>query len=233
MLVVAMTMNMLSTTTPYWFDRRIHNLGNAGFPGGVVHALAAPCITRFIDERAYGGRDVRAELLREHIVDDDERVIDLCCGTGMSTWDVGVDTSPQMIEVARRLHAGERREGGGGQREYHVGNAETWSDDEGFDVVTLMFALHEMPADGRAAVVANAQRLARRRVLVVDIAPHYAPSAIMLAGEPYVTDYLDKVEGELGNGWEHTVVAGTVGVWWWDQRGCQQTTTVKSESSQR
>lgn len=217
LIVVAALTLRPSTTTPYWFDRRIHNMGNAGFPGGVVHALAAPWITRLIDERAYGGRDVRVELLREHITDSDERVLDLCCGTGTSTWGVGVDTSPQMIEVARRLHSGGRA-GGAAQREYHVGNAETWGEEAAsFDVVTLMFALHEMPAEGRAAVVANAQRLARRRVLVVDIAPHYAPSAIMLAGEPYVTDYLANVEGELCNRWEHTVVAGTVGVWWWDK----------------
>jgi hypothetical protein len=98
---------------------------------------------------------------------------------------------------------------------YHIGNAETWGDADSFDVVTLMFALHEMPGEGRAAVVANAQRVARRRVLVVDIAPQYEPSAVMLSGEPYVTDYLINVERELCE-WEHMIVCSTVGVWVWD-----------------
>ena len=186
--------------TPYWRDPRIHNLGNVGFPGGFLHALLAPVATRIIDEAAYGGRNVRAELLARHTAAD-EAVVDLCCGVGFSTKQVGVDTSPQMLEMARRLSP----------CAFHEGNAETWGDTNGCDVVTLMFALHEMPADARGRVLANARRVARDRVVVVDIAPHYRPSPTMLAGEPFVLDYLARACDELGAPTE--VVAKTVAVW--------------------
>ena len=185
---------------PYWADPRIHNLGNVG-PGGAVHALLAPIATRVIDRVAYGGRDVRRELLREH-VPPGATTVDLCCGVGTSTLDVGVDTSPQMIEVARRLSP----------RVFHNGNAEDWGEEKSFDVATVFFALHEMPAEGRKRVIANACRLARDKVLVVDIAPHYTPLRMMEMGEPYVCDYLACVRDELAN-FDHYVTSNTVGVW--------------------
>jgi SAM-dependent methyltransferase len=193
---------MLAACLQYWRDPRIHNLGNVG-AGGALHALLAPLATGIIDSVAYKGRDVRRELLRAH-VPAGSRVVDLCCGVGTATVDVGVDTSPQMIEMARRIAPP--------TRSFEVGNAETWGDADSFDVATVFFALHEMPEAARATVVANAHRLARERVLVVDIAPGYTPSPSMLMGEPYVLDYLDKVRDELRD-WEHYVVADTVGVW--------------------
>lgn len=211
---------LLATTaaaTAYWADPRIHNLGNVG-AGGVVHALLAPLATRLIDRVAYGGRDVRRELLRAH-VPANATVVDLCCGTGTSTLDVGVDTSPPMIEVARRWSACDDDERAARPRRFHVGNAESWGDAaDAFDVATVFFALHEMPPEGRCAVVANARRLARDLVLVVDIAPHYTPSRTMLSGEPYVLDYLAHVGDELRDGWDFYTTAGTVGVWVHDAR---------------
>jgi hypothetical protein len=42
----------------YWFDARIHTLGNVGF-GGAVHAACAPFATKLIDMLAYDGVDIR------------------------------------------------------------------------------------------------------------------------------------------------------------------------------
>ena len=127
------------------------------------------------------------EWLRAHVADG-ERVVDLCCGVGTSTCDVGVDTSPQMIAMARFLAK---------NRTFHVGNAETWGDDDECDVCTVMFAFHEMPSAGRRAVLSNAMRLARGKVVVVDIAETYRPSATMRSGEPFVDDYLARMRSEL------------------------------------
>jgi hypothetical protein len=45
----------------YWFDHRIHTLGNHGF-GGAVHAALAPFSTKIIDLAAYHGEDVRLKV---------------------------------------------------------------------------------------------------------------------------------------------------------------------------
>lgn len=202
------------TTPPYWFDRRIHNFGNTGWPGGVLHARVAPFATRLIDRLAYGGRDVRGEVLAEHTSVADV-VIDLCCGTGTSTaacGGIGVDTSPEMLAVAQ-----ERTPDGTFVR----GNAEDWGVTDSADVVTVMFALHEMPREGRRAVLANARRLATRQVVLCDIAPHYTPSKVMLSGEPYVLDYLAHIDEDVREAARHAAVheawrVGTVKTWVFD-----------------
>lgn len=45
----------------YWFDNRIHTLGNIGV-GGALHAALAPLSTKLIDVYAYEGVDVRAKV---------------------------------------------------------------------------------------------------------------------------------------------------------------------------
>lgn len=64
-------------------------------------------------------------------------VLDLCCGTGYSSAPsggrtvVGVDTSPAMLRMARFLHPG---------ASFEQGNAESFGEDNAFDVVSVMFA---------------------------------------------------------------------------------------------
>jgi hypothetical protein len=45
----------------YWFDDRIHTLGNHGF-WGAVHAAMAPISTKIIDMAAYDGIDIRKQV---------------------------------------------------------------------------------------------------------------------------------------------------------------------------
>ena len=47
----------------YWFDDRIHTLGNSGF-WGAVHAAVAPLSTKIIDVASYHGVDVRKTVSR-------------------------------------------------------------------------------------------------------------------------------------------------------------------------
>jgi hypothetical protein len=46
----------------YWFDSRIHTLGNHGF-WGAVHAALAPVSTKIIDLVAYNGIDIRKQVM--------------------------------------------------------------------------------------------------------------------------------------------------------------------------
>ena len=99
----------------YWFDSRIHSLGNHGF-WGAVHAAVSPLATKVIDVASYHGIDMRQQLAQELstvVRTQRARVIDLCCGVGMSTRAlqnafpeataiVGMDTSKEM--VCDKLH---------------------------------------------------------------------------------------------------------------------------------
>jgi ubiquinone/menaquinone biosynthesis C-methylase UbiE len=104
----------------YWFDNRIHVFGNTGFLGG-LHAFVAPFATRAIDDAAYEGEDVRTMVSHQlsndvlgPVKSNGARICDLCSGVGISTRAlqkafpdaetiVGVDTSPEMISMARWL----------------------------------------------------------------------------------------------------------------------------------
>lgn len=102
----------------YWYDSRIHTLGNVGILGA-VHAALAPVSTRMIDEVAYDGVDIRrrvAEELSTKYHKEKAKVLDMCCGVGFSTRAlvqafpdaekiVGVDTSSEMLSMARFITA--------------------------------------------------------------------------------------------------------------------------------
>lgn len=189
-----MLVTLLTMGSAPWRDPRIHNLGNIGLRGG-LHAALAPLSTRIIDKVAYGGRDLRAEVLLSH-VPDGAQTVDLCCGVGYSTTagGVGVDASAQMLGVARLVHA---------QRgtQFVRADAETWRPSGAtttpFDVATCFFALHEMPRPARRRVLASMMALAPT-ALVVDISPDdYTPSETMLLGEPYLLEYQANVDSDI------------------------------------
>lgn len=157
----------------YWYNPIIHTFGNTGFFGG-LHAAVAPLFTKVIDISAYDGQPVREAIardLRRIVGKSNARVVDLCCGVGISTRAlqcsfsdaetlVGIDTSPQMISMAKAIRAQEtfftrfaRVLGGAfeiGSRAvkditkrspttYQLGNAErTGLEGESFDLVTIM-----------------------------------------------------------------------------------------------
>jgi ubiquinone/menaquinone biosynthesis C-methylase UbiE len=162
------------------------------------------------------------------------KVLDLCCGVGFSTRAlvnafpdaekiVGVDTSPEMLAMARFITAhvshlkpwwntaymkvAERynRMVKQGSRQilldaselcstsFTKGNAErTTFKDGSFDVVTIMYAFHEAPNNGRQRILQEVRRLLSPGgvLAVIDISTDYTPSASMLAGEPYGKDAL-------------------------------------------
>lgn len=180
---------------PYWYDPRIHVFGNIGIKGR-IHALMAPLATAMIDHTSYSGLDVRRKLLG--LLPTDATVLDLCCGTGFSTAPGahGVDTSNEMLEVARWRRP---------DATFSFGNAESFGDEQSYDIVTCMFATHEMPEYGRRRVLRNAMRVCRKAVWIADIDPDFtetlrrkpAQGASFLAGEPYVLDYLANMDRDV------------------------------------
>lgn len=217
-----------SQAKEYWHDSRIHSLGNIGI-GGAVHAALAPMSTKLIDVLAYNGTDIRqlvSEELSQKIKSSNARVLDLCCGVGISTRAlrsafpgaqtvIGVDTSSQMISMAQFLtqHLSVvkplmQSDAGRGlsmvcapaTATFARGNAERTSfSEKSFDLVTIMYALHEAPATGREQILREAHRLLEPggTLAVIDIAAEYTPSPSMLAGEPYVLEYQKNINRQI------------------------------------
>lgn len=172
----------------YQFHPKIHNLGNIGL-GGFIHAELAEFSTDLIDKIAYDGRNVRKEVLKEY---KGLSVLDLCCGVGMSTIEngIGIDTSGVMIRKANQLFK---------NKKFEVGNAENYKPNQEIDIVTCMYAFHEMPQYAWERIIENSMNIAKKEIIIMDISPSYSPSDMMLSGEPYILKYLkdfDKVSQE-------------------------------------
>ena len=60
-----------------------------------------------------------------------------------------------------------------------------------------MFGMHEMPSYARRRNLRNALRIARKKVMIVDIWPGFEPTPMMLSGEPFVLDYLANIESDI------------------------------------
>lgn len=169
-----------------------------------------------------------SEYLKGLVSSQNAKVLDLCCGVGMSTRALrdafpesvsvmGIDTSSEMVAMARfmssHLEAFKRdlkfgflqlqeNSKASGTTMFQKGNAEdTKLPSKSFDLVTVMYAFHEAPHEGRSNILAEARRLLQPggQLVVVDISADYKPSESMLAGEPYVLEYQESIHQQLGN----------------------------------
>jgi ubiquinone/menaquinone biosynthesis C-methylase UbiE len=117
---------------------------------------------------------------------------------------IGVDTSNEMISMAKflSLHlaflkpivkffsARAAMICAGTAATFKIGNAEnTLLPGRSFDLVTIMYAFHEAPREGRERILQEAYRLLQPggMLAVIDISTEYTPSSGMLVGEPYGT----------------------------------------------
>ena len=144
--------------------------------------------TRVIDIIRYNGRNIRKEIMEPY---KNKNVLDLCCGIGVSTVEngIGVDTSFEMLKVGQRLNINNKQ-----NKTFYLSNAETYVSSEDIDIVTCMFAFHEMPEYAHKKIIKNAMKIAKEELIIVDIASDYKPKDIMLSGEPYLLDYMSSID---------------------------------------
>jgi len=187
----------------YYSDPRIHSIGNHG-PLGKIHADIAPIFTKFIDQVAYNGRNIRKEIIDSYNTND--TVLDLCCGVGFSTPDngIGIDTSYEMISKARQLFP---------NKQFDIGNAETYYPINDIDITSTFFALHEMPRFARQNLIKRTQEYTRKEIVFVDISTDYNPSPHMLIGEPYIKEYLKNIDEDLRSFEKISIIDGHVSMW--------------------
>jgi len=93
---------------------------------------------------------------------------------------------------------------------------ESWDDGSDYDVVTCMFCFHETPGFARKRIIDHMLSIANEKVIVVDIAPEYKPSSLMLSGEPYLEAYLANVREDMADFKEDVLVRGHVHMWSYD-----------------
>jgi ubiquinone/menaquinone biosynthesis C-methylase UbiE len=193
---------IFSLSVPYYYNPDIHNFGNIGI-GGKIHAEIGPLFTKIIDSIRYDGRDIRSEIMQPY---KNKKVIDLCCGTGISTLEnnLGIDTSNEMLSVARRYN---------NKSNFKYGNAEFFGNNKEFDIATCFFSFHEMPNYAHLNIIKNCKRIAREEIIIVDISPKYTPSNIMLSGEPYLLNYLDTIDNVLKDFNKTTYIENRVCIW--------------------
>lgn len=198
---------VLGLNIPYYYNPNIHNFGNIGL-SGKIHAILANQATKIIDNIRYNGKNIRSEIYEPYLKNN-KTILDLCCGVGISTppGQMGIDTSKEMLEVAKKSNI---------NTQFYFGNAETFKLKIKPDIVTCMFAFHEMPDYAQIKVINNGLFLAKEEFIIVDIAPNYKnkkPSKIMLSGEPYLLDYLNNIENILYDFEETIYISGHVHIW--------------------
>jgi len=115
---------------------------------------------------------------------------------------------------------------------YARGNAERVKfPDSSFDLVTIMYAFHEIPKTARYRILREARRLLKDGgiLAIVDISPEYQPSPTMLAGEPYVLEYKKNIRRQMrlvqgfGDFQYKSIVPGHVCSWFLTRQRAEKT----------
>jgi ubiquinone/menaquinone biosynthesis C-methylase UbiE len=106
----------------------------------------------------------------------------------------------QMSDIYQRLQRNDKTKSQVPAIRFVQGNAEsTEFPNQSFDLVTVMWAFHEAPQEGRAKIIQEARRLLSPGgvLAIIDIAAEYVPSKSMLKGEPYVQEYQRNIHQQL------------------------------------
>lgn len=180
----------------YWYDPRIHNFGNIGFKG-IIHAFLAPTASKLIDYLSYNNTNIRFNIVNS--IPDEYNVVDFCCGIGFSTKknSIGIDTSNEMLNIAKFINF---------NKTFINNNVENYGYENSCDVVTIMFATHEMHSKARRKVISNALYNAKKSVLIIDIDPYNFVDSLLkkpyngshfLNGEPYILNYINEMNSDI------------------------------------
>lgn len=195
--------NKIEPGPPYWSDPRIHTFGNNNW----FHALVAPTFTNSLDKYVYGCnlRELALEYFVKPIFKKPKRILDVGCGTGMSSTAVNnvwkdanitaIDTSHQMISCARSFNHRKNID-------YKHENGHFYNPETQYDLSTMMFMLHETPQCARIDLLeklANSSQL----TVVIDISTDYDPSEAMLWGEPFLLEYQENIDQDFKDNFKY------------------------------
>ncbi|MGB8699438.1 MAG: class I SAM-dependent methyltransferase [Thermosynechococcaceae cyanobacterium] len=163
-------------------------------------------------------------LLKQHIVPDPTRILDLGCSVGMSTValqsaypnaDVtGLDLSPYFLTVAQYQHRQAQRP----IQWVHAAAEQTPFADGSFDLVSTFLMCHELPQSATRSMLREARRLLRSggHLTLMDMNPRAEVFAklppyvftLLKSTEPYLDEYftLDLEAAFISEGFEAPLV---------------------------
>lgn len=151
--------------------------GYVGWLQEFGYGLASPLYDLFVSWAMLplgGQRKLRATVAGWLEPSDGQTILSLCCGTGTTDRAI-LDLAPHArltgVDLGRAQLARARRKDPGGRIDYRRANAaDTGFENEHFDRVLIVGALHEMPRDLRHEVLTEARRVCRNdgRFLVVE-----------------------------------------------------------------
>ena len=159
---------------------------------GVTRFSAREKVTRLDSyQTKEGEEDIRKAI--ERLVANTSNVLDLGCGTGLSTRvdGLGVDKSKEAIRIARLLHPKKR---------FVQDDAATFENGQStFNAVTLIHVLQECGQEERMRILNNACRLSNHVIVVgPDPASRMVMNPFMFSGnEKQLNDYYTWIELDL------------------------------------
>jgi ubiquinone/menaquinone biosynthesis C-methylase UbiE len=136
-----------------------------------------------------GESKCRDDLIAHIEFSPQERILDMCCGTGRTTFSIAGKAPPDCKIVGMDLSSGQIRVA---ERKRRFANVEFMQGDVGyttfqdgfFDKVFIAFALHEMWRDARLRVLSEARRILKSggRVIILEMDNPESLSVRLLAG---------------------------------------------------
>lgn len=159
---------VLDRNTYKWFYDHVHS--------HYYNLLIKWCLLPF-----GGEANCREELIAPVDFSPNERILDMCCGTGGATYSISKKAGKGSQIIGMDLSSGQIRVG---KKHSKLGNVQfvegdgecTAFRDHSFDKVFITHALHEMPREIRRRVLAEARRILRdsRTIVILELdTPHH------------------------------------------------------------
>jgi len=136
-----------------------------------------------------GENRCRDDLIAHLDFSPQEQILDMCCGTGRTTFTIAGKAPPDCKIIGMDLSSGQIRVA---ERKSRFANVEFMQGDAGhttfqdafFDKVFIAFALHEMWRDARLQVLSEARRVLKSggRVIILEMDNPESLSVRLLAG---------------------------------------------------
>lgn len=138
----------------------------------------------------------------------DKQILDIGCGKGYSTsmtkGSIGIDTERHNIKTARKLFP---------YKNFRQESAVSMIPEEKYDVVTCMFYFHKIPRFLRKQIISKSLKIAKERVVVLDVSPDYRAGYEMFKKNTFLPDYYKNCRKDLSEFTETKLMDGILSIW--------------------